>query len=181
MTVLGEEVLGEITTQQVEIRTPTSPFSGVELDVDDLCCVSIIRAGDSLLDCMRALLPGVSVGKILIQRDESVAHKPAIMMYEKLPKDIQNKFVILCDPMLATGGSAHKAIECLLKAGVPENKIVFANVICCPEGIEYLGKVHPLMKIITACIDDGMNEDKYIVPGLGDYGDRYFNTTGPSC
>ena len=178
MTVLGEEVLGEMTTKQVNIETPTSPFTGVELNIDDVCCVSIIRAGDSLLDCMRALLPGVSVGKILIQRDESVAEKPAIMMYEKLPKDIKNKLVVLCDPMLATGGSAHKAIECLLQAGVPEKNIIFANVISCPEGVVYLGKVHPEMKIVTACVDEGLNEDKYIVPGLGDYGDRYFNSSG---
>jgi len=77
---------------------------------------------------------------------------------------------------LATGGSAKKAIEVLLEAGVKENKIIFANMICCPEGIDAMTKAYPQVKIVTACVDECLNEQKYIVPGLGDYGDRFFNT-----
>jgi uracil phosphoribosyltransferase len=176
MTVLAEETIGELPQTPVTVYTPCSPFNGEIVNVDNLCAVSIIRAGDSLLECFRSCLPGISVGKILIQRDESKADKPAVMYYSKLPPDVGSKTIILCDPMLATGGSTIKAIESLLEKGVKEENIVFSNVVSCPEGLANLAKAHPLVRVVTACVDEGMNEDKYIVPGLGDYGDRYFNT-----
>ena len=176
MTVLAEETIGEIATEQVTVHTPCAAFDGTNLDVSKVCAVSIIRAGDSLLDCVRKLLPGVSVGKILIQRDESKADKPAIMYYSKLPPNVANQTIILCDPMLATGGSAIKAIESLLEKGVKVENIVFSNVVSCPEGLNNLARVYPEVRVVTASVDEGMNEDKFIVPGLGDYGDRYFNT-----
>ncbi|GMH84397.1 hypothetical protein TL16_g09912, partial [Triparma laevis f. inornata] len=178
MTILAEETIADLplATSKTTVFTPCAEFKGEEVDVDKICAVSIVRAGDSLLGCVRALLPGVSVGKILIQRDETVPEKPAKLFYCKLPKGIEDKQVILCDPMLATGGSAAKAIESLIAVGVPVSSIIFSNVVCCPEGLKYLGGLYPEVKIVTASIDEGLNEEKYIVPGLGDYGDRFFNT-----
>ena len=138
--------------------------------------VSIIRAGDSLLDAVRFCLPSVRVGKILIQRDEESREKKPILYYTKFPKDISKKSILLVDPMLASGGSALCAIKCLLDHGVKEEKIIFINVISCPEGIRNLHFLYPKVKIVTAAIDEKLNENKYIVPGLGDWGDRFYGT-----
>ena len=121
--------------------------------------------------------PGVRVGKILIQRDEEHPEKIAKLFYSKLPPEIKDLYVLLCDPMLATGGSAIKALEVLIGTyGCNPTKIIFANMICAPEGLKRLGEAYPMVKIVTARIDEKLNEDKFIVPGLGDYGDRFFNT-----
>ena len=147
MTILAEETIAELTgaTEQVTVHTPCSAFAGEVVDVDKICAVSIVRAGDSLLGCVRDILPGVSVGKILIQRDESTVEKvrgrragakrqlelyltpsqEAKLFYCKLPPKVTEKVVILCDPMLATGGSAKKAIESLVDVGVKPSNIVF--------------------------------------------------------
>jgi uracil phosphoribosyltransferase len=178
--LLVEETLAELPSQQKDIQTPCGPFCGTcipALDNDTICAVSIMRAGDSLVESVRECLPGVAVGKILIQRNEAHESKSAEHYYTKLPPRIGDKFVILCDPMLATGGSSSKAIEALEAAGVSPSKIIFANIITCPEGLAYLSKKHPDVKIVTACVDEKLNEHKYIVPGLGDFGDRFFNTT----
>ncbi|GMI03715.1 hypothetical protein TrRE_jg7916 [Triparma retinervis] len=178
MTVLAEETVAELDNaiEQVTVHTPCAAFQGEVVDVDKICAVSIVRAGDSLLGCVRAILPGVSVGKILIQRDERTVEKEAKLYYCKLPPKISEKVVILCDPMLATGGSAKKAIESLVDVGVKPSNIIFSNVVCCPEGLKNLAAAYPEVKIVTAAVDECLNEDKYIVPGLGDYGDRFFNT-----
>ncbi|GLE05134.1 hypothetical protein PINS_up014122 [Pythium insidiosum] len=121
--------------------------------------------------------PKVSVGKILIQRDESSHDKHPMLFYSKLPPKIATyENVMVVDPMLATAGSVLLAIKTLIEAGVEEHKIVFVNVISCPEGINTLLGAHPKVRVVTAAVDRGLNEHKYIVPGLGDYGDRYFNT-----
>lgn len=146
---------------------------GVELDVSSIVAISIIRAGDSMLDCFLRIVPEASVGKILIQRDEETA-KP-VFLYSKLP-DLTNKTVILLDPMLATGGSANEAIRLLLTRGAVEENIAFFSVVSCPEGIANVSLKYPNVKLITAEVDSGLNERSYIVPGLGDYGDRYFGT-----
>jgi uracil phosphoribosyltransferase len=136
-----------------------------------------VRAGDSLLRAVRKVVPGIAVGKVLIQRDESTKEKVPILIYEKLPKLLAEKRgVLLVDPMLATGGSACKAIDELVKAGVHPERIVFVNVVCCPEGLKRMAKAWPQVRIITAAVDEKLNGDKYIVPGLGDFGDRYFGT-----
>lgn len=98
-----------------------------------------------------------------------------IMYYSKLPC-VVNKTIFLLDPMLATAGSAIAAIETLLKAGASEDKIVFLNVVCCPEGIKRMNETFPAIRIVTGAIDEGLNTRKYILPGLGDFGDRYFGT-----
>ena len=119
---------------------------------------------------------GMKVGKILIQRDESTEEKVARLIYSKLPGDIADLRVLLVDPMLATGGSALKAIEVLEAAGVKQENIVFLNVVSCPEGLARLQKEAPGVFVITAEVDEKLNEEKYIVPGLGDFGDRYYST-----
>mmetsp|Transcript_8929 Transcript_8929/g.11838 ORF Transcript_8929/g.11838 Transcript_8929/m.11838 type:complete len:219 (+) Transcript_8929:202-858(+) len=177
MRLLSEEGISFLPTMKAEVQTPTGlPAEGVEVDDTSVCAVSIIRSGDALLESVRECLPSVKVGKILIQRDESSEEKVPIVYYNKLPPDIASMDVLLVDPMLATGGSAISAVQILINAGVSEERIIFLNVISCPEGIEALLTAHPGIKIVTCVVDQGLNEDKYIVPGLGDYGDRYFGT-----
>ncbi len=128
------------------------------------------------MSAVRSVLPASSVGKILIQRDETTEEKRAVLMYSKLPKNIATSQVLLLDPMLATGGSAASAIEVLRSAGVPEDRIIFINLLAAPEGIAFLKERAPAVKIVTAAIDSHLNSHKYIIPGLGDFGDRYFGT-----
>jgi uracil phosphoribosyltransferase len=118
----------------------------------------------------KIIIRSVRIGKILIQRDEETA-KPKLY-YSRLPPDIKDRYCLLLDPMLATGGSANKAIEVLIDHGVHEERILFVNLICAPEGIDCVLKAHPKVKIVTAAVDQGLNEQKYIIPGLGDFGCR---------
>jgi uracil phosphoribosyltransferase len=178
MRLLSEDALAEFPTTMLEIETPCGPFQGVkELEPDEICAVSIVRSGDALLEAVRDVEPGLKVGKILIQRDESHPEKIPKLFYSKLPPGVENQYVLLCDPMLATGGSAKMAIDVLVtKYKVDPSKIIFANVICAPEGLRAMAAAYPQVQIVTATIDERLNEEKFIVPGLGDYGDRFFNT-----
>lgn len=176
MRILAEEGIAELPQVKKTIETPCGTFSGCEIDENNCIAVSIIRAGDSLLDAVRFCLPSVRVGKILIQRNEETKEKEPIMYYAKFPKDIAARQVLLVDPMLASGGSSLCAINCLLEHGVKEENIIFLNVICCPEGIEKFQKQYPRVKIVTAAVDECLNENKYIVPGIGDWGDRFYGT-----
>lgn len=178
MRLVAEDALAELPSTPLSISTPcVTAFEGVgRLASNTICAVSIVRSGDALLEAVREIEPGVRVGKILIQRDESLPDKPAVLMYNKLPPEIKDLHVMLCDPMLATGGSALKAIEVLCKSGVNPAKIVFATMVCAPEGLDLVTENYPMIRIVTASVDECLNEEKYIVPGLGDYGDRFFNT-----
>jgi len=129
-----------------------------------------------VLEALRRLEPGIPVGKILIQRDEEDPEKRAKLFYDKLPPNIQALKVLLVDPMLATAGSALKAIEVLESRGVPAENITFLNMISCPEGIAALRERYPTMHLVTLAIDEKLNENKYIVPGIGDCGDRAYQT-----
>ena len=129
-----------------------------------------------MLGVVRDMLPSVAVGKILIQRDEATALPH--LMYSKLPPDVATRPVLLLDPMLATGGSAVAACKVLVDAGVPPTNIVFVNIVCVKEGLEAIAKAYPDVKVVTGAVDPTLNEKKYIVPGLGDFGDRYFGTDG---
>ncbi|OQR98951.1 uracil phosphoribosyltransferase [Achlya hypogyna] len=178
MRILAEEALAACTLEFAIVWTPTgAEFSGMRPN-NNICAVSIVRAGDALLEQVIMCEPAVSVGKILIQRDESTAEKLPIVYYAKLPPRMTTfDRVLLLDPMLATGGSAKKAIQLLIDSGVAERDIVFANVLACPEGLDAIFEAYPQIHIVTSAIDPELNESKYIVPGLGDYGDRYYNTT----
>ena len=127
-------------------------------------------------EAVRQLEPGVKVGKILIQRDESCPDKTPRLFYKKLPKDIRDCFTILVDPMLATSGSARLALQVLVDSGVDPKNVMFLNLICAPEGLRQLRQDYPDVQVVTGAIDSHLNEKAYIVPGLGDYGDRYYGT-----
>ena len=133
-------LIAELPQVEKTIETPCGKYDGCEIDEQNCIAVSIIRAGDSLLDAVRFCLPSVRVGKILIQRNEATKEKEPILYYAKFPKDIGQRQVLLVDPMLASGGSSLCAIKCLLEHGVKEENIIFLNVICCPEGIEKFQK-----------------------------------------
>lgn len=172
--ILVERALELLPTKSKKIMTPTNAkFAGQEF-IGKICAVSIIRSGEAMEKAVREVCKKIRIGKILIQRDEKTA-KP-IVFYSKLPKDIAKRYVLLLDPMLATGGTVCKAIEILKKNKVKEEKIIFINLISCPEGINKVTKNFPKIKIVTGVIDKKLNSKFYIVPGLGDFGDRYFGT-----
>jgi len=179
MRLLAEDALAEFPSTEVTINTPCGPCDGcLGPDPTTICAVSIIRSGDALLEVVREVEPAVRVGKILIQRDESHPDKVAKLFYSKLPPTEKTPHILLCDPMLATGGSALRAIEVLVSAphNVDPERIVFCNMICAPEGLRAMAEAYPMIKIVTAAVDDHLNDEKFIVPGLGDYGDRFFNS-----
>ncbi len=172
--LLVEESLNLLPIRTKRIITHIGvPFSGAEFE-GKICAVSIIRSGEAMEKAVREVCKKIRIGKILIQRDEKTT-KP-ILFYSKLPSDISKRYVLLMDPMLATGGSVCKAIEVLKQKNVKEEKIIFINIISCPEGIKELRRNFPKVKIITGFIDKGLNTKAFIVPGLGDFGDRYFGT-----
>ncbi|KDE08998.1 uracil phosphoribosyltransferase [Microbotryum lychnidis-dioicae p1A1 Lamole] len=172
--LLVEEGLNHLPVVDKTVLTPTGlDYKGVGFE-GKICGISIMRAGEAMEAGLRECCRAVRIGKILIQRDEET-HQ-AKLFYAKLPDDIAQRYCLLLDPMLATGGSAIKAIEVLLDHGVPEERIVFLNLVSCPEGLEAMYKAYPHVRVVTAWIDECLNEKKYIVPGLGDFGDRYFTS-----
>lgn len=170
--LLVEEGLNHLPVVDKTVATHTGvDFPGVGFE-GKICGVSIVRAGESMEQGLRDCCRSVRIGKILIQRDEETALPK--MFYEKLPEDIADRYVFLLDPMLATGGSAIMATDVLIKRGVKPERIFFLNLICCEEGVQNYHKAFPGVNIVTGCIDKGLNEQKYLVPGLGDFGDRYY-------
>ena len=156
------------------VITPTgTEYAGLRFG-SKLCAVSIPRSGDTMEQGVREVIRDVRIGKILIQRDEKTA-KP-FLLYSKLPEDISKRIVLLLDPMLATGGSVIRAIEVLVSSGVAPSNIIFVNLFAAPEGILALQTRFPEVQIITTAIDDCLNDKKYIVPGCGDFGDRFYGT-----
>jgi len=169
-----EEALSYLPFLEKTVTTPTGcEYHGVDW-ATGLCGVSIVRAGESMEAGLRAVCKSVRIGKILIQRNEATATPE--LFYIKLPKDIAKRYVLLLDPMLATGGSAIRAIQVLLDEGVQEDKIIFVNLIAAPEGINAVTKAFPQVQIVTSEIDEKLNDVKFILPGIGDFGDRYFGT-----
>lgn len=156
------------------VTTPVGGrYRGVKL-ATELCAVPVIRAGESMEVEFNELCPEVPVGKILIQRDKQT--KRPHLFYSNLPDDVAERHVLLLEPMLATGGSACAAIGVLLEAGVPERNIVFVNFLASPVGLEALRKAHPGVQIVTSSIEERLSENALMVPGIGDFGDRFFGT-----
>jgi len=169
-----EEGLGYLPFGERSVITPTGEeYKGVEFTTK-VCGVSIVRAGESMETALRSVCRDIRIGKILIQRNEETAEPQ--LYYSKLPKDISERHVLLLDPMLASGGSAIKAIEVLIEHGVIEENIIFVNLIAAPEGVEAMRRRYPEVIIVTTEIDERLNEKKFILPGIGDFGDRYFGT-----
>ncbi|CAO3652864.1 unnamed protein product [Cunninghamella blakesleeana] len=172
--LLVEEGLNHLPTIDKSVETPTGvEYKGLSFE-GRICGVSIMRAGESMEQGLRECCRSVRIGKILIQRDEET-HLPKLF-YAKLPNDISSRYCLLLDPMLATGGSAMKAVEVLLDNNVAEDHIIFLNLIASPEGIKSFVERFPKIKIIVGEIDSGLDANKYIVPGCGDFGCRYFGT-----
>lgn len=170
---LVEKGLELLPTKKKIVITPTGEeFIGREFE-GRICGVSIMRAGDSMLYALEQVCRDVRIGKLLIQRNEETAEP--IFMYKKLPKDIRHRYVLLLDPMLATGGSAICAINLLKGKDVKPEKIIFINLISCFQGIINVFQAYPQIRIVTAAIDPELNEHAYILPGLGDFGDRYYH------
>jgi uracil phosphoribosyltransferase len=142
----------------------------------DYCVLSILRSGNSMVEQFLEIIPGIYVGVVLVQRNENSEDKRPIFFFEKLPKNVADKKVFLLDPLLATGGSASATIEVLKSKGVKEENIFFLNMISCEEGIEQMFLKYPHIKILTAKVDKYLLPNKYIAPGIGDFGDRFYGT-----
>lgn len=171
---LLETGMGLLPYRALQVQTPIgATYDGLELAVK-LCGVSVIRAGESMEPELRAMHPGLRMGKILIQRDKKT--KLPDLLYSHLPPDIAERHVLLLEPMLATGGSALVAVEVLLKAGVPEEHIIFINLLGAPVGVKRLLKAHPKLRIVTSSVEQDLTDQAYMIPGIGDFGDRYFGT-----
>lgn len=154
-----------------EIETPLAPMTGQELR-EDVVVVPVLRAGLAMLFAVQEMLPFAGVGFVGLERDEETAQ--AREYYKKLPQLISSSRVIVLDPMLATGGSFDDTARVIKEKGGRD--ISLACIVAAPEGIERIAAAHPGVRIYTAAIDSHLNERKYIVPGLGDFGDRYFGT-----
>ncbi len=170
--LMAYEVTRDMPTQDIQIETPLETMTAKVIDGKKLVLVSILRAGTGILDGMLSVVPGARVGHIGLYRDPKTLQ--AVEYYFKMPKDTQERDVVVVDPMLATGNSAVAAIE-RVKALKPKS-IKFVCLLTCPEGIATLRKAHPDVEIYTAAIDRQLNSHGYILPGLGDAGDRIFGT-----
>ncbi|XP_010555927.1 PREDICTED: uridine kinase-like protein 5 isoform X2 [Tarenaya hassleriana] len=168
-----EHGLGHLPFTEKQITTPTgSVYTGVDFS-KRLCGVSVIRSGESMENALRACCKGIKIGKILIHGEGNDGRQ---LIYEKLPKDIASRHVFLLDPVLASGNSAMKAISMLLSKGVPESNIIFLNLIAAPQGIHTVCKRFPMIKLVTSEIDESLNDDMHVIPGMGEFADRYFGT-----
>nr|GLL38287.1 uridine kinase-like protein 4 [Ipomoea trifida] len=168
-----EHGLGHLPFTEKQVITPTgSVYTGVDF-CKRLCGVSVIRSGESMENALRACCKGIKIGKILIHREGDNGQH---LIYEKLPHDIAERQVLLLDPILGTGNSAVQAISLLIKKGVPESNILFLNLISAPQGVHVVCKRFPRIKIVTSEIEMGLNKDFRVIPGMGEFGDRYFGT-----
>ena len=166
------EAFSDAKLDEIEIETPITKMNTFRLNEDKYAFLPILRAGMGMVDGVLKVLPNAKIGHIGMYRDE-VTFEPH-NYYFKVPKDIVNREVIILDPMLATGGSALDTIKELKSIGV--KNIKFLCIIAAPEGLKKVEEAYPDVQIYAASIDDHLNENKYIVPGLGDAGDRIFGT-----
>ena len=170
--LLAYEITRELDLTTKRIETPLEPMDAPVLDGKKLALVSILRAGNGLLDGVLELIPGARVGFVGLYRDE-VTLEP-VQYYFKVPDALEDRLVIAVDPMLATGNSSVEAIDLLKKSGA--KNIRFMCLLAAPEGVKRMQEAHPDVPIVTAALDSHLNEKGYIVPGLGDAGDRMFGT-----
>lgn len=170
--ILAYHALSELPLRKTEIETPIMKTEGFTPSCD-VVVIPILRAGLSLVDGIINFIPEAKVGHIGVYRDEET-HEP-VNYYHNLPNGIEDSYTLVVDPMLATGGSGSHAVKFLKESGA--KNIRFVALIAAPEGIERLQKDHPDVPIIVASVDEKLNDQAYIIPGLGDAGDRYFGTT----
>jgi len=170
--LIGYEVTRDLPTELVDIETPVAPTKAPILSGKKLVFAPILRAGGGFLDAMLSLVPSARVCHIGLYRDPETLE--SVEYYFKAPEDVADRLVIVMDPMLATGNSTVAAIDLLKKRGVKNIRLMC--LLAAPEGVEHFTKCHPDVPVWTASIDKGLNEHSYIVPGLGDAGDRIYGT-----
>lgn len=169
--ILASHALKNISVRSFKVNTPIQETTGYDIE-QKIMIVPILRAGLSMVDAILQFMPNTGVGHLGMYRDEETLQP--VDYYSNIPKDISKVLVLVVDPMLATGGSADGALAHLKKEGAQHLR--FISLISAPEGIKFLRQKHPDVQIITAAIDEKLNDDAFIVPGLGDAGDRYFGT-----
>lgn len=169
--ILAYHALKDLPIKTFQVKTPIEKTTGYDIN-QDIIVVPILRAGLGLSDALLRFIPDAKVGHLGMYRDEET-HEP-VDYYSNIPDGVENAMVLVVDPMLATGGSADDALHFLKKNGAQDLR--FISLICAPEGLQKLNKNHPDVHTITAAIDERLNDDAFIVPGLGDAGDRYFGT-----
>lgn len=169
--LLAAEALRDLPTEPAAVTTPMGAAEGRRIGAD-VVVVPVLRSGLGMLDAVLELLPSARVGHIGLQRDETTA--VASQYYAKLPNGLERSYVLMIDPMLATGGSAAAALDVLQRAGARDIRILC--IVAAPEGIAFVEQRFPDIRIYTPVIDRGLNERKFIVPGLGDFGDRLYGT-----
>ena len=169
--MLIAEALKDLTPQKVTVETPLGPAAGSRAG-SEVVVVPVLRAGLGMLDAVLELVPSARVGHIGLQRDEMTA--VASQYYSKLPSGLGESYVLMIDPMLATGGSAVAALDLLRQAGARIIRMIC--IVAAPEGVALVERHHPEVAIYTPVVDEKLNAQKYIVPGLGDFGDRLYGT-----
>lgn len=169
--LIGYEATKNLETETYELETPIAKTTGIRIK-KQVALIPILRAGLGMVDAVMDLIPSARIGHVGLYRDEETLEPHEY--YCKLPPDIAQRKVLVLDPMLATGGSALAAIDFIKKRGATD--INFACIIAAPEGIEALSKAHPDVNIYCGAVDERLNENGYILPGLGDAGDRLFGT-----
>ncbi len=169
---LAYEATRNLALTRAEIETPLTKMQAPMIDGKKLALISILRAGNGLLDGVLELVPSARVGFVGLYRDEETLQP--VKYYFKVPQGLENRLTIVVDPMLATGNSSAAAIDMIKDAGA--KNIVFMCLLAAPEGIERMRSAHPDVPLVTAAVDECLNEKGYIVPGLGDAGDRMFGT-----
>ncbi|PNL92214.1 uracil phosphoribosyltransferase [Aerococcus viridans] len=171
---LGYEVTRDLSMEEIEIETPLVKTTQKVIAGKKLAIAPILRAGLGMVDGMLLLMPAAKVGHIGMFRDEETLQPQEYFF--KMPQDIEEREVIVVDPMLATGGSAIMAIDSLVKRNFKAESIKFVCLVAAPEGVKALQDAYPEVDIFSAALDEKLNEDGYILPGLGDAGDRLFGT-----
>lgn len=170
--ILAYEATKDLELEEFELETPVATTTGYRISGKKLGIVPILRAGLGMVDGVLEVLPAAKIGHIGMYRDEETLQP--VEYYSKLPNDVENRDIMVVDPMLATGGSACDAIGRLKEKGCKDIKLL--SIIAAPEGVKKLHEEHPDVEIFIAQLDEGLNENSYIVPGLGDAGDRLFGT-----
>ena len=170
--LLVAEALRDVPSGPATVQTPLGPADGMRV-TSDVVVVPVLRAGLGMLDAVLELLPGARVGHIGLQRDEATAI--ASKYYTKLPPNLGESYVLMIDPMLATGGSAVAAIDLIKSAGARMIRMIC--IVAAPEGVRLVAQRHPEVAVYTPVVDRELNSHKFIVPGLGDFGDRLYGTS----
>lgn len=170
--LLGYEITRDLPIETTDIETPLMPMRAPLLAGKKVCLVSILRAGNGLLEGMLDLMPSARVGHIGLYRDPATLQP--VEYYYKVPQDVAERPVILVDPMLATANSAVAAVSRVKRDGVKDIKL--ACLLAAPEGVKRMNDAHPDVTVFTAAVDEGLNDHGYILPGLGDAGDRIYGT-----